>query len=58
MEVCGANVKPGVKNTGVGMFQGVEEPEEPAEQRVEGKAVGDCRGAPCLRSFKSRERTN
>lgn len=58
MDVCGGNLKPGVKNMGMGMFQGVEEPEEPGEQRVKGKAVADCRGAPYLRSFKSTERTS
>lgn len=58
MEVCSGNVKVGVKNTGMGTFQGVEEAEESAEQRVKGKAFADCRGAWCLCLFKSGERTN
>lgn len=58
LELYSGNVKLGVKNIGMGMFRGVEEPEEPAEQGLKGKAFADCRGAPCLWSFRSRGGTS
>lgn len=55
MEVCSGNVKLGVRNVGMGMFQGVEEPEEPAEQGLKGKAFADCQHGAWVHSKAEEE---